>query len=88
MTDKPMTQAEYNAKVQAIQAALPEDVTRVSPQYHKGELYRALFQVHCDGWWWSLGIQENPMQPNTKYYWDDGLEIKVCAKAADALVRS
>lgn len=83
-----MTRDEYNAKVQYWQETCGDN-SRIRPVVGKdGTIHYAEFDVHWDGRWHNLGKQHNPMTPNARYEWNEHEELRISARAADALVRS
>lgn len=84
-----MNRKEYNARVQSIQAALPEAGTRITTfRGADGLITSAYFEVSWDGQWCPLGIQKKPFTDEAAYEWDDYRETLVLAKYAAELVRS
>jgi len=83
-----MTRDEYNAKVQELQY-MWGDMSRVRPSYGVSDkLQAAYFEVYWDGQWHQLGVQRYPFTDRVSYEWNDGEDINMRAKFADALVRS
>jgi hypothetical protein len=82
-----MTQSEYNAKLQELQAMWGDDC-RIHRQWKGEELTAALFQVYWDGHWRTLGRQKLPFTDATTYEWEDVLELELRGSFAGALARS
>lgn len=83
-----MTQAEYNAKVQELQA-MWGDSSRVEAISSKGgTITQGWFQVYWDGRWHTLGRQRNPFTSEATYEWDENLELRLRGSFAGALAHS
>jgi hypothetical protein len=84
-----MTQAEYNAKVQELQA-MWGDASRIGTHYDRktGEITEAYFQVYWDGHWRTLGRQKQPFQPDSTYEWSEVIEMELRGAFAGALMHS
>lgn len=84
-----MNQAEYNAKVQEIQAMWPPEATRIQIFHSRvQEITSSHFQVYWDGQWHTLGSQRNPFTYQATYEWHDVLELKLRGAFAGALIHS
>lgn len=74
-----MTQAEYNAKVQEMQAMWPAEAHRIdTTRDREGFITCAYFQVSWDGAWQTVGGQRNPFRDDTTYFWyeDDAMRLQ------------
>ena len=83
-----MTQAEYNAKVQELQA-MWGDASSFGTHHDKhGQMTMAFFQVYWDGVHHVLGRQRKPLMPDSTYEWDEDAEMLLRGSFAGALAHS
>lgn len=83
-----MTQAEYNAKVQELQA-MWGDASKLRTHHDKdGALTSVSFEVYWDSHWHRIGWQDRPFKPDTAYYWNETVELRLRGEFARELMHS